>query len=464
MSEALTHPTPPPRASTASGTLFRHASVIDGLGNAPHAADVLVVGTRIERIGADAASEARRLGITDIRDLTGRTLMPGLIDAHCHISFDEVSSNDELFFHRRQSLAAIVAARNARRVLTAGVTSICDADSVFELTIDLRDAIEAGVVEGPRISTGAYALLTSVGGTAGRLIPDEGTVGYGRVVRTLDEIKIEVRRQIKAGVDWIKVHSTGIVPRKARLGELQVWTLDEMRLVCEVAHDLGTPVMAHCRGAKSVEVCAHSGVDLLLHATGMTGRALEKVVEKKIPIAPTFTFQANLADYGAAVGADPALQAIFKREIADSAAMLRRAYDHGVPLLCGSESGFSMTPYGDWHHREMEVFVQALGLTPLQAIACCTSVNAKAIQMDGQIGRIEVGCLADLLVVDGDPSRDISVLGDPARRLSVFKDGREVDLKQTPPDRKAISGWRVGSYGAILTNNKVRAMLDANRS
>lgn len=319
------------------------------------------------------------------------------------------------FFHRRQSLAAIVAARNARRVLVSGVTSICDADSIFELTIDLRDAIEAGVIEGPRISTGAFALLTSVGGTAGRLIPDEGTVGYGRVVRTLDEIKIEVRRQIKAGADWIKVHSTGIVPRKAKLGELQVWTLDEIRLVCDIAHDLGTPVMAHCRGAKSVEICSNAGVDLLLHATGMTERALEQVIAKKIPIAPNLTFQANLADYGAAVGADTNLQAVFKREIADSAATLRKAYDHGVPLLCGSESGFSMTPYGDWHYREMEVFVKELGLTPIQAIECCTSVNARAMQMEGHVGSIKAGQLADLLIVEGDPARNITVLGEPDR-------------------------------------------------
>ena len=154
-------------------------------------------------------------------DAAGLTVMPGLIDGHTHISFDEVSSNDELFFHRRHGLAAIVAARNARTVLQSGVTGIMDADSIFEIGIDLRDAIEAGIVEGPRISSGAYALWTSVGGTAGRLIPDSGIRGYGIVVSGRDEIVTEVRRQIKNGTDWIKVHVTrpGAAPPAARRGQ-----------------------------------------------------------------------------------------------------------------------------------------------------------------------------------------------------------------------------------------------------
>jgi imidazolonepropionase-like amidohydrolase len=190
-------------------------------------------------------------------------------------------------------------------------------------------------------------------------------------------------------------------------------------------------------------------MDLILHATLMDDAALEKVVERRVPLMPVFTFQANLADYGAAIGADPLVREMFRREIADSCAMLRKAYDAGVPLLCGSESGFSITPYGDWHYRELEVFVRDLGLTPLQAIQCATQANAFAMRMSGQVGEIAAGRLADLLVVDGDPSRDVTVLGDRGRLRHVFKGGRDIDLTPAPP-RGDPAGWRVTTYGRRL--------------
>jgi imidazolonepropionase-like amidohydrolase len=433
-----------------NATLIANAQVIDGTGAPPRPLSVLIDGDSIAALGADAdrmaasKREVRRL------DASGWTLMPGLIDGHTHISFDEVNSNDELFFHRRHGLSAIIAAQNARKVLQSGVTGIMDADSIFEIGADLRDAIEAGITEGPRISTGAYALWTSVGGTAGRLIPDSGSRGYGKVVSGRDEIVTEVRRQIKNGVDWVKVHVTGLVPRHPLRGEVKSWTFDELRVVCDTAHELGIPVLGHCRGANSIIECVKAGMDLILHATLMDEAALETVIDLKTPIMPVFTFQANLIDYGHVIGADPVVRAMFQREILDSAAMLRRAFDAGVPLLCGSESGFSITPYGDWHYREMEVFVRELGLTPLAAIRCATQVNAFALRLAGRTGEIAVGKLADILVIDGDPSRDIAVLGDKTRIKHVFVGGREADLTPPPP-RRDPPGWRVMTYGARLS-------------
>ena len=175
------------------------------------------------------------------------------------------------------------------------------------------------------MTTGGNALLTSVGGTAGRLIPDSGRAGYGRVVNSRDEIVQEVRRQIKIGVDWIKVHVTGLTPRQKIKGEVQVWSYDELRLVCDTAHELGTPVVGHCRGASSTRDAALAGFDMILHATYMDEAALEAVVDKRVPIVPTFTFQANLAEYGAAVGASESIRKLFQKEITESAVMLRRA-------------------------------------------------------------------------------------------------------------------------------------------
>jgi len=422
-------------------TLLTNARIIDGLGNEPFHGNVLVDGTQIAEVGDVSAADAR------VIDVTGKTVMPGLIDAHCHITLDEPHSNDEMFFHRREGLAALIAAYNVQKLLRAGVTGFFDADCLFDLGVDLRDAIEAGIVPGPRMTTGGNALLTSVGGTAGRLIPGDGRVGYAKVVPNHDAIVAEVRRQAKTGVDWIKVHVTGLIPRQKDKGEVQAWSYGELKLVCDTAHELGIPVVGHCRNANSITDAVRAGFDMILHATFMDERALEAVIEHKVPIVPTFTFQANLADYGDRVGADPGLREVFRREIADSAATIRRAYDAGVPVLCGTETGFSLTPYGDWHYREMEVFVRDIGFTPLQALRAATSECGRAIGLQGLVGAVAAGQLADLLVVNGDPSRDVTILGNKRNIERVFLNGRELDLPPLP-ERKPISGWRVSAYSA----------------
>ncbi len=431
-----------------SSVLIRGGRVLDGLGNAVVEADVLVENERITQVGVGLDAPAAATVI----DASGCTVMPGLIDTHCHISFDEPSSNDELFFHRhREGLAAIIAATNARKLLCAGVTGFLDADSLFEIGVDLRDAIEAGVVPGPRMSTGGNALLTSVGGTAGRLIPDQGRIGYGKVVNSKAEIVQEVRRQIKVGVDWIKVHVTGLTPRQKRGGELQVWNAEELKLVVDTAHELDVPVVGHCRGASSIRDAARAGFDMILHATYMDEEALEAVVQANVPIVPTFTFQANLADFGGSINASPELMELFRREIDDSVDMLRRVHAAGVPLLCGTESGFSLTPYGEWHYRELEVFVRDLGFTPAEAVKCGTSEAARGLGLYGETGAVEAGRLADLIVVEGDVSADVTLLGNPEWLKAVVLNGAELDLAALkPPPRRDPPGWRVSHYGSSI--------------
>lgn len=429
--------------AAAQTLVVKGGLVIDGLGNEAQQADVLIQESRITQVGADISVPADAAQI----DATGCSVMPGLIDAHCHISFDESSSNDELFYHRnREGLAAIVAGANVQKLLRAGVTGFMDPDSLFEVGVDLRDAIEAGIVPGPRMAVGGNALLTAAGGTAGRLIPDAGRIGYGRVVNSPAEIVQEVRRQIKLGVDWIKVHVTGLTPRQKVKGEQQVWNAAELKLVADTAHELGIPVVGHCRGATSVRDAANAGFDLILHATFMDDEALTAVVANNVPLVPTFTFQANLADYGEAIAASPELQALFRKEIADSAAMLQKAHAQGVPLLCGTESGFSLTPYGDWHYRELEVFVRDLGFTPLQAIHSATAQAARSLQLYGETGAIQAGLLADVIVVAGDVSQDVTLLGNPENMRHVILNGQRVDL---PPPMPRIDppGWRVTNYG-----------------
>ena len=423
--------------------VLKNASIIDGSGSSPYSGHLVIKENKIDSIHQEDTfsndAEAR------IIDLKGKTVMPGLIDAHCHISFDEPRSNDELFFHRREGLAAIIAGTNALKVLQSGVTSFFDADSLYSVGVDLRDAIESGVIVGPRMAVGGNALLTSAGGTAGRLIPDEGKRGYGAVVTSKDEIILEIRRQIKMGVDWIKIHVSGMVPRQSSEGELKAWSLDELKLACDTAHELGIPVVGHCRGADSVKDALLAGFDMILHGTYMDEEGLEIMIERNVPLVPTFTFQANLIDYAEKMEASTDYKEIFEKEIQDNVPIFTKAFEAGVPFICGSESGFSVTPYGDWHYKELEVFVEKLGLTPLEAITCATKNAASAMKRD-DIGLIAEGKIADLLVVDGDPSKDVTILGNKNLIKHVFLNGKDIDLTPAPKRIKDPDGWRISAY------------------
>jgi imidazolonepropionase-like amidohydrolase len=432
---------------TADGqVLLVGGTVIDGTGSLPRpATDVLFEVDRIVAVGPTAATTAEPDATTI--DVAGATVMPGLIDAHCHITFGEPASNDELFFHRPPSTAMLVAAFNVPKLLRAGVTGFLDADCIHDLGPALRDGIEAGMVEGPRMVSGLNALLTTAGGTAGRLIPDVGRVGYAHVMTDRAEMVRTTRQQIKYGADWIKIHVTGSLPNRA--GELTVWSLDELRAVTETAHALDTPTVAHCRSAESTRLAAEAGVDLILHASYLDDAAVEAIVEAGAAVAPTFTFLANLADHGHAVGAAATQVDLFRGEIEATAGMLRTAHDAGVPILCGSESGFALTPYGHWHAREMELLVDAMGLDPLQAISCATRNGAIALRRPlDSIGVIAPEAAADVLVVDGDPAADITVLGDRRRLTHVFSRGRAVDLDRPWPERAPLAGEKVGTWAA----------------
>jgi imidazolonepropionase-like amidohydrolase len=433
--------------------LIAGGNVIDGTGSAPQAkTDVLLKGDRIVAVGKNLAIDAADRANAETIDASGLTVMPGLIDAHVHVTLGEPRTNDELFMHRDAATSAMLAAFNVRKVLKAGVTSMLDVDGIFNIGPALRDSINAGIVEGPTMRSGSYALMTAVGGTAGKLIPDSGTAGYAEVVRDKEEMVRVVRRQVKEGADIIKIHVTGSIP--TRSGEIQVWTREELKVVCDTAHDLGVRVTAHCRGDKATLDAVMAGVDIIWHASFLGDAALEAIIDKKVPVGPVFTFLANLSEYGHKAGATSTAKSVFAGELEHTGSKLREAYDAGVKLLCGSESGFSMTPYGHWHAREMEVFVQHLGLTPLQAITCATKDNAVALDEDGETGCLASGYRADVLILDGDPSKNVSLLSDKSTFRHLFCRGKQVDLSPMPA-RSLFRGEQTSSWSEIALTREL---------
>jgi imidazolonepropionase-like amidohydrolase len=424
-----------------SSILISGGTVIDGSGAPPRPGeDVLLRDGRIAALGPDAAAGAD--DTTERVDATGRTVMPGLIDAHTHLTFGEPTGNDELFHHRTEAYSSMLSAHNARKVLRAGVTSVLDADCLWNIGVELRDAIESGIVEGPRMRAGGQALMTMLGGTAGRMIADEGRTGYATVVSGRDVMVNEIRRQIKYGVDWIKIMVTGLIP-SMKGPEVKVWNLDELRTVCDTAHELNTKVVAHCRNSDSTRDAARAGVDLIYHASYFDDEALEAVVEAGSALCPTFTLLGNLADYGAKVGSDPGLLEVFRAEIKVTARQMAKAHAAGVPFLTGSETGFAVTPVGEWHARELEMFVEYMGMTPMEAIVAATRNGAFAMRAEGELGTLQTGKIADVLVLDGDPLADVRILQERERIVEVIKDGRRTDLVTPIPEHRPRSSDQV---------------------
>ncbi|NWJ72628.1 amidohydrolase family protein [Pseudonocardia sp. ICBG1122] len=423
--------------------LITGGTLIDGTGAAPRPHEaVLIRDGRIDATGDAALTAAAATPPGERIDATGRTVMPGLIDAHTHLTFGEPTGNDELFHHRTEAYSSMLSAYNARKVLRAGVTSVLDADCLWNIGVELRDAIDTGIVEGPRMRAGGQALMTMLGGTAGRMIADEGRTGYATVVHNRDMMVNEIRRQIKYGVDWIKIMVTGLIP-SMKGPEVKVWSFDELRTVCDAAHELNTRVVAHCRNSESTRDAARAGVDLIYHASYMDDEALEAVLEAGASLCPTFTLLGNLADYGSKIGSAPELLEVFRAEIEVTAAQMNTAHRLGVRFLTGSETGFAVTPVGEWHARELEMFVQYMGMSPMEAIVAATRNGAFAMRMEGELGTLEQGRLADVLVVDGDPLADIRILQDRERITEVIKNGRRIDLTTPIPERTMRSSDQV---------------------
>jgi imidazolonepropionase-like amidohydrolase len=171
----------------------------------------------------------------------------------------------------------------------------------------------------------------------------------------------------------------------------------------------------------------------------MDDEALEAVVEAGSALCPTFTLLGNLADYGEKVGTAPELLEVFRAEIAVTAKQMAKAHAAGVPFLIGSETGFAVTPVGEWHARELEMFVEYMGMSPMEAIVAATRNGAFAMRMEGEVGTLEPGRLADVIVVDGDPLADVRILQERERIVEVIKGGRRIDVTTPIPERRMRS-------------------------
>ena len=346
--------------------------------------------------------------------------MPGLIDAHMHISFGEPHSEEELYLYTPGPYRAIRAAANAEKVLLAGVTSACDPGGPIGVAAAVRDAVDAGLIQGPRLSAAGRQITSQqgIGDTMPRWIDFEDS-SYGALVRNKDELLDEIRNEVKDGVDLIKIAGSG--PGTTEWGAFR---LDELELAVDETHRLGRPVAMHARSRQSVADAVTAGIDWIMHASYMDEATLDRAIAQGTPFVPAMTLLVNFLEGG---NLSAAAMDGMQRELDAAVSILSKAHQQGAMLIAGSEAGFAVTPYGKWHTREMELFVSHLGMSDMQAILSMTRDAAVAApRHTGLIGTLTPGKYADFLVVDGQPDQDVRILADRSRLKAVVKGGAEV--------------------------------------
>jgi imidazolonepropionase-like amidohydrolase len=410
--------------------------LIDGSLNAPILHGALAIeGDRIAWVGQKEALPERFNSEAFQRiALPGRSIMPGLIDGHTHISFGEARSEEELALYTPVEFRALKAVWNAKKVLQAGVTSAFDAATTYNVAQSVRDAIDSGMFVGPRFAVSGRQLTTHQGledSFPNSMAFPPGQAGV--LIRDSNDIVEQIRYQVKDGVDAIKVSGSNdslITPDSL---DGAAFTHEEFALIARETHRLGRLCAVHARSRDAVIGAAKAGFDIIFHASFIDDEGIDWCLKHGCVIIPTLPLLTNILD-AKQDSPNSGIVAAFTREFEAASHNLARAYRAGVPLIQGSESGWSPIPYGEWHAKEMQIFVDHLGLTPLQAIHCGTLAATSILKRFGnQVGKLEAGRYADVLVIDGDPTQDITLLQKPSRFDYIFKGGEPIDREPPKP-------------------------------
>jgi imidazolonepropionase-like amidohydrolase len=423
--------------------LIRGGTLLDCTGSAPSANTALFVdGNRIAKIGPSDEVEAfaEHQGRYKTVDATGMTVMPGIVDCHTHPAYGDVLSFEELDLYTGCEYRTLRAAYNLKKILRAGVTSLCAPGGNWNINVALRDAVNAGMIEGPRIAgSGRYITTYNAIASAFPSFVEHPESSFGVLCNTRDEMTAETRKQLKDGVDLIKVAGDGdsLTSDGFLSGTIDE---DDLRAIANLAHMMGRRCTIHARSGMATVAAVKAGFDWIIHASYMTDEDLAVLLEHRTPVNPTLALLVNTVEWGADVGASQRLIDSMKREIEAASRGLSKAYKEGIMIMAGTDSGNGMCPYGEWHAREMELLMTHLGMSGMDALKAGTINAAFTLGLQDEIGTLEEGKLADILVVDGDPLANIAVLQDKKRLKVIMKDGAIVDTKTPLPELK-IYPW-----------------------
>ena len=402
-------------------TAIVNATLIDGTGADPVPNAGLLVNDdgRIERSGAGIEPPRD----ADVIDAGGRTLMPGMIDCHVHL-YGRVAPLQERLL-TPPTLQLFYGARNALRTLDAGITTVRDAAGS---PAGFKMAIERGLIPGPRMRI-AIAMLSQTGGHGDSTMPAGVATGVRagpewpeHVVDGPDEVRRAVRALLRAGADFIKLASTGGVLSPSDEPGHTAFTPEEIGVMVYEARAAGKTCMAHAQGTQGIRNAVEAGVESIEHGIYLDDALIEDMKRRGTFLVPTLVAPVWVLRHAERAPGTVLPQSVRKtKEVMEShKESFRRAVAAGVRIAMGTDSGVG-------HHgsnaEELERMVEG-GLTPMQAIVATTKTASECVHMQADIGTLEQGKLADLLIVDGDPLADIAVLRDPARLALIMQGGR----------------------------------------
>ncbi|MEK6259981.1 MAG: amidohydrolase family protein [Planctomycetota bacterium] len=406
-----------------AGILFTGVRILDCTGAEPFPGEVLVEGPRI----AAVAREPHRLSRenVDVIDGGGATLMPGLIESHAHLSIDNAADLVQIGMIPPEE-TTLIAVRNARLYLDCGITSCLSAASAKPRTdVVIRNAINKGEIPGPRLLA-ASPWLTVTGGLgdmrtlhmpqmSSMAITLDGPEDFRRVTREL----------IREGVDIIKLVISGdtFVPHAP--SHTTVMSEAEVAAAAEVVFAHGKRMSAHCRSADSVKLAVKHGVKVIYHANFADEEAIDLLEANKdwVFVSPNIGFTATASYEGEKWFTEQqVLEFGFREELAGAAKGLKELKKRGIRILGGGDYGFFVTPHGE-NARDLDHLIRYCDFTPMEALLTMTKHGGAAMDLPNELGQIQAGFLADLLLVKGDPLADTKVLLDRNNLLAVMKNG-----------------------------------------
>ena len=389
----------------ASGhTVISNGQLVDGTGGPPVRDAAVVV--RDGKI-AFAGPAVRRPEVPPDAvqiDANGGTILPGLVEAHFHPTYFNVAALEDLDIKYPVEYVTLLAAHNAKLALECGYTAARSGGSLFNIDVWLKKAIENDLCPGPRLAASGREIC-GVGGLMD-WNPDYRKIGMEGLVLLVngpDEARAAVRKLVKDGVEWVKTYPTGdAAAPDTNDHHTLCMTFEEMHAVVATAHNHGLKVTGHCRATEGIKNALKAGYDTIEHGTFMDDEALEMLLKRDVACVPALQFEYASIVHGPEFRMPQAVIDGHKETLEFGAESAKRILRSGGRLGMGGDYGFAWTPHGTYA-KELTFFVQHVGLTPLEVIKCATKTGAEIMGRGDELGTLEAGKLADMVLLGGNP-------------------------------------------------------------